>query len=70
MSRGALRMADADRYLLHLRRIDAGARNGVLDRMACDSSPVGVVEPATDGFGEARPGERDDDRFAHGLVLF
>ena len=59
----------ADEHVLDLGRFDAGALDGVLDRMAGHGRPVGVVEFAPEGLGEPGPGGRDDDGFAHGEVL-
>ena len=65
----ALGIARAHDHFFHIAGLDLGAGDGVLDGVPAHGCAVGVVEPAADGFGEARAGVGDDDGVAHGGFL-
>ena len=70
VARRAFRRAAAEDHVLDRVRLELGALDGVLDRVARHRRAVRVVEAAAARFGETRAGVRDDDGAArHGILL-
>jgi hypothetical protein len=65
---GALRQRAAENDVFHLRGIDAGARDRLLDHMAAEIGAMGHIEGAAIRLADRRAGGGNDHSVGHGAL--